>query len=461
MGGLVVTASCRSSCVSSAERGAGLQGTERLSRGSNRVARAPRLLRQRVTAARRPARRRRPGTATPAAQRVPTADAYAAGAVRHRTAATGRRPAAGGRDRRRRPVGAPAAARRRLGARRRRGAASPPGVGGRCSVGRLVGGTAAGTVTTATVGSVACCRRRRAGGPGHAAAPPPDPPVPACRRRPGRGDRDAAFVPTVSVGCTASEPGPPRRPTSAVRCRVPVALGRQRLLDDDLLDVVAHVLRRSPAATADAVGLPARPAPVRRRPGSASPRSGSTGAASSGTAGRRGSSRSGRTPRQVGHRAGGQPPAPVAVRLVAPVPGPRLRRPPGSAARSRSPRSRPFDSASGLGRHDHTPAPAVRAGRREVLEQPAADPLAGHLHQAQRGHLGDLVAGAVAGQALGQPPQHQVAVGLEHHVDEVDDDDAADVAQPQLADDLLGRLEVVAGDGLLEVAARSRCTCRC
>ena len=50
----------------------------------------------------------------------------------------------------------------------------------------------------------------------------------------------------------------------------------------------------------------------------------------------------------------------------------------------------------------------------------------------------------------------QVAVGLEHHVDEVDDDDAADVAQPELADDLLGGLEVVLGDGLLEVAARSR-----
>ena len=39
---------------------------------------------------------------------------------------------------------------------------------------------------------------------------------------------------------------------------------------------------------------------------------------------------------------------------------------------------------------------------------------------------------------------HQVAVALEHHVDEVDDDDAADVAQSQLADDLLGGLEVVA-----------------
>ena len=61
--------------------------------------------------------------------------------------------------------------------------------------------------------------------------------------------------------------------------------------------------------------------------------------------------------------------------------------------------------------------------------------------------------GAVAGQRLGQPAQHQIPVGLEHHVDEVDDDDAADVAQPQLAHDLLGRLEVVAGDGLLQVAA--------
>src|SRR5690606_35021155 len=38
---------------------------------------------------------------------------------------------------------------------------------------------------------------------------------------------------------------------------------------------------------------------------------------------------------------------------------------------------------------------------------------------------------------------------------EVDDDDAADVAQAQLADDLLGRLKVVLRDGLFEVAAGS------
>src|SRR6185312_16053726 len=41
-GGLVVTASCRSPPdFTGAERGAGLQGTERVSRGSNRVAPAP------------------------------------------------------------------------------------------------------------------------------------------------------------------------------------------------------------------------------------------------------------------------------------------------------------------------------------------------------------------------------------------------------------------------------------
>ena len=73
---------------------------------------------------------------------------------------------------------------------------------------------------------------------------------------------------------------------------------------------------------------------------------------------------------------------------------------------------------------------AVRARRRERLDQPGPQLFAGQLHQAQRRHLGHLVAGAVAAQRLSQPTQHQVAVGLQHHVDEVDDHDAADVAQP-------------------------------
>ena len=53
-----------------------------------------------------------------------------------------------------------------------------------------------------------------------------------------------------------------------------------------------------------------------------------------------------------------------------------------------------------------------------------------------------------------------VAVRLDLHVDEVDHDDPADVAEPELAGDLLGRLEVVAEDRLLEVRLRRR-SCRC
>ena len=102
---------------------------------------------------------------------------------------------------------------------------------------------------------------------------------------------------------------------------------------------------------------------------------------------------------------------------------------------------------------DHAAAVAGLAVLREDLEQAGAHALAGHLHEPQRGDLGDLVLGAVATQALDQAPQHEVAVGLEHHVDEVDDHDAADIAQAQLPHDLLGRLEVVLGDGLLEIAA--------
>src|SRR5690606_1201684 len=80
------------------------------------------------------------------------------------------------------------------------------------------------------------------------------------------------------------------------------------------------------------------------------------------------------------------------------------------------------------------------------------DPLAGHLHQPERRDLGDLMLGSVPAEALGEAPQHQFPVGLQHHVDEVDHDDAADVAEPELADDLLRRLQVVAGDRLLQVA---------
>src|SRR5260370_8550 len=93
----------------------------------------------------------------------------------------------------------------------------------------------------------------------------------------------------------------------------------------------------------------------------------------------------------------------------------------------------------GLGgeRDDHAASVAALAGHREGLEQPRADPLPGHLDQAQRGHLGHLVLGPVPGQAFQQPAEHQLAVALHHPVDEVDAHDAPHSPQPHLPPDLL------------------------
>ena len=79
-----------------------------------------------------------------------------------------------------------------------------------------------------------------------------------------------------------------------------------------------------------------------------------------------------------------------------------------------------------------------------------ADPLPGHLDQPQLRDLEDVGLGLVAPQRLLQGLEDLLAVLRLVHVDEVDDDDAADVAEPELVDDLLGRLDVDLGDGLLE-----------
>ena len=54
----------------------------------------------------------------------------------------------------------------------------------------------------------------------------------------------------------------------------------------------------------------------------------------------------------------------------------------------------------------------------------------------------DLDAGAVVLQRILELALDRAVVALLLHVDEVDDDQAGEVAQPELAGDLLGRLEV-------------------
>jgi hypothetical protein len=89
----------------------------------------------------------------------------------------------------------------------------------------------------------------------------------------------------------------------------------------------------------------------------------------------------------------------------------------------------------------------------EGLQQSGPDPFASHLNQAQAGDLSYLMPGPVPTQTLDEPAQQQLPVAGQHHVDEVDHDDAADVAKSQLPHDLLSGLQVVAGDCGLEVAA--------
>ena len=98
-------------------------------------------------------------------------------------------------------------------------------------------------------------------------------------------------------------------------------------------------------------------------------------------------------------------------------------------------------------------AGTLLAGLREDLKQTGTQALTGHLNQTQRSHLSHLMLGTVTAQALNQATQNQVTVRLKHHVNEVNDDNAANIAQTQLTDNLLSSFQVVLGDSLFQVAA--------
>ena len=99
-----------------------------------------------------------------------------------------------------------------------------------------------------------------------------------------------------------------------------------------------------------------------------------------------------------------------------------------------------------------TPRPSqLGHGLGELGQQALADALAGHLDQTELGDVEHLGAGLVPRQRVAEALDDLRPVVADLHVDEVDHDDAADVAQPELLGDLLGRLHVVVEDRLLEV----------
>ncbi len=106
-----------------------------------------------------------------------------------------------------------------------------------------------------------------------------------------------------------------------------------------------------------------------------------------------------------------------------------------------------------FGAADVPGAGAARAGDVAHLGQGGTQALAGQFQQAEAGDLAHLHPGAVEMQGIPQAVFHLALAALVLHVDEVDDDETAQVAQAQLAGDLVGRLHVGAQGRLLDVGA--------
>ena len=105
-------------------------------------------------------------------------------------------------------------------------------------------------------------------------------------------------------------------------------------------------------------------------------------------------------------------------------------------------------------RHHEAVARAHDALGGEDLPRTVGDVLARHLDQPERRDLDDVGLRPVALELAAKRVLDGRAVLRIRHVDEVDDDDPADVAQPELAHDLLHGLEVVLHDRVLEPASR-------
>src|SRR5215510_11032970 len=96
-------------------------------------------------------------------------------------------------------------------------------------------------------------------------------------------------------------------------------------------------------------------------------------------------------------------------------------------------------------------AAAMRALLGRALEHARANALARHFEQPEVRDVSDLNTGAIVPQAFLQPALDRAVVALLVHVDEVDDDQPGEIAQPQLPRDFLGGLEIGLERGVLDV----------
>ncbi|MNI23184.1 hypothetical protein D3C73_767590 [compost metagenome] len=108
---------------------------------------------------------------------------------------------------------------------------------------------------------------------------------------------------------------------------------------------------------------------------------------------------------------------------------------------------------AGFGIADHAGAVATRAGDVRAFVQGRTQALTRQFHQAKARNLAHLHAGTVEMEGVTQALFNGALVLAVFHVDEVDDDQAAQVAQAQLAGHFVGRFGVGAQRGFLDVCA--------
>src|SRR5690606_36892976 len=98
-------------------------------------------------------------------------------------------------------------------------------------------------------------------------------------------------------------------------------------------------------------------------------------------------------------------------------------------------------------------AVAARADDAAGLAQGRAQALTGHLQQAEAADAANLYTGTVGSQGFAHLVFDGALVLDRSHVDEVDDDQTADITQTQLAGDLFRRFQIGLQGGFLDVAA--------
>src|SRR5262249_43554399 len=101
-------------------------------------------------------------------------------------------------------------------------------------------------------------------------------------------------------------------------------------------------------------------------------------------------------------------------------------------------------------------AAAMGAFVGRTLEHAGADTLTRHFQKAEVGDAADLDAGAIVLEAILEPPLDRPVVAFFIHIDEIDDDQPGEVAQAELAGDLLGGLEVGLKRRVLDVVLAGR-----